>query len=442
MAVKSPRETVFETERETKDFVDAADAWVSLGLFPHIVSCYYVRLLGGIPRLFLEFVEGTSLHDSIRTHKLYEGGKEESLKRILDIAIQLAWGLKHAHEHDLIHPDLKPSSVLLTADGIAKIKGFAPAREGGSDRDAAESTPAFSSPEQPGNQELSSQGNIWSWAACVLEMFSGEISWRAGELLDLPREGYLKSGVLDDYIPEIPAGLATLFSQCLQSNPAQRPAGMAEVADSLKQIYKQETGSDHPRRPPIQVNTRAEDLNNRALSALDFGNTDEALWLWDEALSLKPQHAEATYNRGLVRWRAGRITDDDLIATLNDLKNSEGDDGIVNYLISRVHLERDDAAAATETLQHIDRGYKGAEEVSEALVLAQNKGLQTENQLTAFCDDEIYGPNVFGPDGRSLLLTVSGPAGPRIRIVDFTAPHTARYLEGHDSLIHAVDAER
>lgn len=437
LAVKSPRETPFENEKETKDFVEAADGWVGLGLFPHVVSCYYVRVLGGIPRLFLEFVEGSSLYDWILTRKLYEGGKEESLKRILDIAIQIAWGLKHAHDHNVSHPDLKVSNVMLTADGVAKLKGFAAAREGGSDRDAVPS-PTFSSPELPGSQQLSSQENIWSWAACVLEMFSGEISWSAGELLDHRREDFLKRGVLDDFIPEIPAELATLFSQCLQSNPAQRPAGMAEIADRLKQTYKQATGSDYPRRLPISVNTRAEDLNNRALSAFDFGNTDEALWLWDEALALKPQHAEATYNRGLVRWRAGRVTDDDVIATLNDLKNSEADDGFVDFLLSRVHLERHDAAAASEALTRTDSEYEGAEEVSAALVLAQNKGLQTENQLTAFCDDEIYGPNVFSPDGKSLLLTVSGPAGPRIRIVDFTAPRSARYLEGHESLIHAI----
>lgn len=441
LAVKSPRETPFDTEKNTKDFVEAADSWVGLGLFPHIVSCYYLRMLGGIPRLFLEFIEEGSLHDRIQTRKLYEGGKEESLKRILDIAIQFGWGLNHAHEHNLIHQDVKPSNVMMTADGIAKVKGFASLRESderGIDRDSAPSTSAFFAPEQGGNEELSRQANIWSWAASVLEMFTGELRWREGELSDVALETYLKQGAQDDDIPEMPASVAILLRQCLQSDPALRPATMAQVGDSLRQIYKHETGSDHPRHLPLQVNTRAEDLNNRALSALDFGNTDEALWLWDEALILKPQHVEATYNRGLVRWRAGRITDEDLITTLEGLKNSEADDEFVNTLISGVHLERDDAAAATESLARIDRGDAGAGEVSEALIFAQNKGLQSENQLTAFCDDEIYGPNLFSPDGKSLLLTVSGPEGPRIRIVDFTSPESARYLAGHEMLIHAI----
>ena len=65
---------------------------MNLGLHPHTVSCYYVRDLGGIPRVFAEFVEGGSLSEWIRTRKLYEGGKNEALKRILDVAIQFAWG--------------------------------------------------------------------------------------------------------------------------------------------------------------------------------------------------------------------------------------------------------------------------------------------------------------------------------------------------------------
>ena len=74
LAVKSPRETPFETEEQLQNFVEAADGWIGLGLFPHIVSCYYARKLGGIPRLFLEFVEGESLHEWIQTRRLYDAG--------------------------------------------------------------------------------------------------------------------------------------------------------------------------------------------------------------------------------------------------------------------------------------------------------------------------------------------------------------------------------
>lgn len=103
LAVKSPRPEFFLTERQKEDFIRECETWMNLGLHPHIVSCHYVRMLGGIPRVFAEYVEGGSLKDWIDSRKLYEGGPQEALKRILDIAIQLAWGLHYAHEKGVIH---------------------------------------------------------------------------------------------------------------------------------------------------------------------------------------------------------------------------------------------------------------------------------------------------------------------------------------------------
>jgi WD40 repeat protein/serine/threonine protein kinase len=439
LAVKSPRETPFETKGQTDSFVEAADAWVGLGPFRHIVSCYYVRKLGGIPRLFLEFVDGHSLQEWIQTGRLYEGGREDSLKRILDIAIQFAWGVGYAHEQNVVHGDIKPANLLMTAEGVAKVKGFgltgAEAIDSVSGGDDIPSTnSAIYAPEQSGKSELSQHTDIWSWAASVFEMFTGELPWREGELAVAALENYLERGPRDTESPEMPVALAALLGQCLHVDPARRPRSMGEVADDLRQIYRQETGSDHQRHLPIRTDTRADELNNRALSLLDLGRTDEALWMWDEALVLKPQHVEATYNGGLTRWRSGRITDSELIRTLEGLKHSEASGGFINYLLSRVHLERDDAKAAAEALENSEVNYDDGNAVSEAISL-RNKGLQSERPFTAFFDDEICGPNLFSPNGQSLLLTVSGF---KIRILDFDAPLTPRYLHGHTEAIHAL----
>ena len=101
LAVKSPRPEFLQTAEQIESFEREAETWVNLGLHPHIVSCYYIRRLGGIPRIFAEFVEGGTLADWIRSRKLYEGGPEQALKRILDVATQFAWGLHYAHEKGL-----------------------------------------------------------------------------------------------------------------------------------------------------------------------------------------------------------------------------------------------------------------------------------------------------------------------------------------------------
>jgi len=124
LAVKSPRADYFKTEAQKENFIKECETWINLGLHPNIVSCYYVRTLGGIPRVFAEYVEGGSLKDWIDHKKLYEEGKDKVLERILDIAIQFAWGVQYAHEQGLIHQDVKPANVMMTVDGTVKATDF------------------------------------------------------------------------------------------------------------------------------------------------------------------------------------------------------------------------------------------------------------------------------------------------------------------------------
>jgi serine/threonine protein kinase len=90
LAVKSPRPEIFAKASGKENFIREAETWVKLHLHPHIVSCYYVGTIDEIPRIFAEYVDGGSLAGWIRQHRLYQGGKEQALARMLDIAIQFA----------------------------------------------------------------------------------------------------------------------------------------------------------------------------------------------------------------------------------------------------------------------------------------------------------------------------------------------------------------
>jgi len=67
LAVKSPRPDYFKTEDQKANFVRECETWIDLGLHPHTVSCHYVRTMGGIPRVFAEYVEGGSLSSGFWT---------------------------------------------------------------------------------------------------------------------------------------------------------------------------------------------------------------------------------------------------------------------------------------------------------------------------------------------------------------------------------------
>ena len=68
--------------------------------------------------------------DWIESGKLYAGGPEQALERILDLAIQFCHGMEHAHSKGMIHRDIKPENVLMTKEGVLKITDFGLVRTG------------------------------------------------------------------------------------------------------------------------------------------------------------------------------------------------------------------------------------------------------------------------------------------------------------------------
>ena len=100
LAVKSPRAGLFQSKRQKKRFVDECQTWIDLGIHPNAVSCFYVRTLGGIPRVFAELVDGKDLKHWIAQKKI------RNVKTVLDIAIQN-----------------RVSSVVFSPDGCCALSG-------------------------------------------------------------------------------------------------------------------------------------------------------------------------------------------------------------------------------------------------------------------------------------------------------------------------------
>lgn len=390
LAIKIPKPEIVEAAGGVENFEREAETWVNLGLHPHTVSCYYVRRIGSNPVVFAEYVAGGSLHDWIESRKLYAGETETSLKRILDIAIQFAWGLHYAHEKGLVHQDVKPANVMMTAEGVVKVTDFGlantrnvvavlnlpvgnksqygvPRRKktlivnGGSAM-----TPAYCSPEQANRKILTRRTDLWSWAVSVLEMFQGELSWASGTVAAEALEYYLEMGTDDTQLPQMPVQVAHLLRHCFRENPEQRPHNMLDAANELQDIYEQVIGEVYPRQQHNAGKDIADSLNNRAVSLLDLGKESEALQLWEQALKEQPHHPESTYNRGLTLWRAARINDDILVKDMEQVQQTY-------YLLGLVHLERDDCSAAIKILEGIQGEEAQQQEVKAALAFAQER---------------------------------------------------------------------
>jgi WD40 repeat protein/serine/threonine protein kinase len=450
LAVKSPRPEYFRTEQDKEDFEEEAKTWVNLSLHPHTVTCYYVRRLGGIPRVFAEYIAGGSLARWIQTRKLYTGGPAKALERILDVAIQVAWGLQQAHEHGLVHRDVKPGNILLTTEGVAKVTDFGMAKARGLptaavDQDASASilvsaggmTPAFCSPEQAQGQPVSRKTDIWSWGVTVLAMFTGAVTWSAGYLAPGVLQHYLKGETTHEPdMPAIPALVGALLLHCFQLQPEARPKDMLEIIARLQCVYEQATGAPYHRRAPRPSKALADSLNNRAVSLRDLNNLDGAETLWEEALAAGPHHPEATYNLGLSRWRAGRMTGEALVQSLQEVCTSHPGEWLPLYMLAQVYLEKGDARTAFETLQKITGHGAGVDEVRSALTVAQERFKNAQYLLRSFLGHADWVSSVsVSRDGRYGL---SGSADRTLKYWDLSTGQCLRTCEGHAEWVTAV----
>jgi WD40 repeat protein/serine/threonine protein kinase len=458
LAVKSPNRETLKISGGKDSFVNEAETWVGLGLHPHIVSCYYVRTLGGIPRVFVEYVEGGTLAEWIRDGRLYQGPLREVREKILDMAIQFAWGLSYAHERGLVHQDVKPANVMVGADGVVKVTDFGLARaqvvDGESQRATLGGTPEYFSPEQariiklakasvsPDEwPQLTYRTDIWSWGISVMEMFAGiepPTCRYGGEMAAEVLQDYLQMELEADHLNYIPEAVAALLCKCLEKDPEQRPSSMKEIAETLQHIYFELTGRVYPRRLPVAGQGTAGSLNNRALSYLDLGKDSVAMRAWQSALAADPQHPETTYNRGVFLWRRGQLTDDALLQQMKSVQTLNREEWIDEYLLGLIQLERGDSDAAINLLKDAAQQAPEETEVRTALSQAQSAENQTEHaqQQTVFNGHTSYvNAACLNREGRKAL---SAGADQTVRLWDVETGQCVRSLEGHSGPVKSV----
>jgi len=252
---------------QRKRFLAELQTWIDLPEHANLVPCRFFRTLGNELLIFAEYVEGGSLQEWIASRKLYAGGQRQALERMLDVAIQFAWGVHCLHELGLVHQDVKPGNVLMGADQKAAVRGVRPmvtdyglarARAAAGERYVPElgrsvlvscggGTPAYWSPEQALGLALMPKTDIWAWGLSVLEMFVGDVSWMSGQVAAEVLVQYLQNRGDDEAIPPMPAGVAVLLRRCFRHDPANRPQNLAEAVETLKEVFRKTTGSTYSR---------------------------------------------------------------------------------------------------------------------------------------------------------------------------------------------------
>jgi eukaryotic-like serine/threonine-protein kinase len=213
---------------------------------PNIVQAFDVGKAGEYHYFVMEFVDGRTVYDDIVKHKRY--GEKDAI----EIAMQTAEALQHAHERGLIHRDVKPKNVMITKEGIAKLADMGLARAV-SDKEAAEAeagkafgTPYYISPEQiRGEMKIGAPADIYSLGATLYHMVTGNVPFD-GSNPSAVMHKHLKSELVppDHVNPKLSAGIAEVIEMMMAKDPKKRYQHCKDLLVDLKALRKGET-------PPI-----------------------------------------------------------------------------------------------------------------------------------------------------------------------------------------------
>lgn len=172
VAIKILREQLTSDEEFVSRFRREAQAVASLS-HTNIVSIYDVGHSGQTYYLVMEMVEGRNLKELIKENGPFP------IDKAIAIAKQICDALEHAHEHQIIHRDIKPHNIIITKDGVVKVTDFGIAR--------AVSTATvthsgnimgsvhYFSPEQARGEIADEKSDIYSLGVVIYEMLTGEL---------------------------------------------------------------------------------------------------------------------------------------------------------------------------------------------------------------------------------------------------------------------------
>jgi len=226
---------------------------------PNIVQAYDVGKAGEFHYFVMEYVDGRTVYDDIVKNRRYQE------KEAIDVVLQIAEALGHAHEKGIIHRDVKPKNLMMTSDGVAKLADMGLARAM-SDKEAAEAeqgkafgTPYYISPEQiRGEKVIGPPADIYSLGATLFHMVVGRVPFD-GKNPSAVMHQHLKGELVapDHANPKLSPGISEVIEMMMAKDPRKRYAKCKDLISDLRAVRL-------GKEPPIAH----QDLGGADLSSL------------------------------------------------------------------------------------------------------------------------------------------------------------------------------
>ncbi len=233
---------------------------------PNIVQAIDVGEAGGYHYFVMEHVEGKTLYDDLSAGKIF------SEDEALEIIIQVAHALAHAHAKGLIHRDVKPKNIMINTAGEVKLADLGLARAT-TDLEAAQTeqgkaygTPYYIAPEQiRGKIDIDGRADIYGLGATFYHLVTGRVPFMANDSADVMRKHLREKLIPPDHInTSLSAGVSEVIEIMMAKRKEERYKNVEELLIDLEALRHGQ--------PPIQARRR---FDVSALAQLEKGQALE-----------------------------------------------------------------------------------------------------------------------------------------------------------------------
>src|SRR6202046_173671 len=256
---------------------------------PNICTIHDIGEQDGHPFIAMEYLEGVTLKHRIDVRAL-------PLETLHDLGIESPDALEAAHEKGIVHRDIKPGNILITARGTAKILDFGLAKVSGSPEGGVEATAptkdrpefltspgsalgtvAYMSPEQVSGKDLDGRTDLFSFGAVLYEMSTGALQFR-GDTSDIFLESIMNTPPTPAVRrnPEIPAKLEDIINKALEKDRDVRYQHASDIRADLKRLKRDTESGRSASGASGSVRTPAEARAAASATRTSSGQ----IWLW------------------------------------------------------------------------------------------------------------------------------------------------------------------
>src|SRR5256714_27073 len=228
------------TEAHLKRFRLEAEAAASLN-YPFIVPIHEIRERGGYCYFSMNLIDGGQLDEVVKRDPL-------SIRRAGELIAKLARTVHYAHEHGIVHRDIKPGNILLDTNGEPHLTDFGLARLIETESNVTRTTdvlgtPSYMAPEQASgnNAELTGATDIYALGAVFYQLLTGRVPFlgrTAYETVRLVLETEPRPPRLIN--PKVDRDLSTICLKCLEKDPKRRYTSALALAEDLERWLRHE----------------------------------------------------------------------------------------------------------------------------------------------------------------------------------------------------------